>query len=143
MESFSIDESQSGTAASCAEVSGKLSPIALYDRKILLGKIDPAAVASQIALGIRSGVRALITACVAIVETERLLADDAVLRKAFHDALARENIIPRRSARLGDFDKSKLAMLRKVGENAALLLREELSGYLQPGYSVLYYIVWL
>ena len=29
MESFSIDELQSGTAASCAEVSGKLSPIAL------------------------------------------------------------------------------------------------------------------
>jgi hypothetical protein len=108
---------------------------------VLPSKWDPLVIASDIARGIQSCVRSLVLACALLVDWERRLADFPKLLENFRRALARENVIPRRSARLGDFDKSKLAMLRKIGENKALLLSDELGRYLQPGYSVLYYIV--
>ncbi|MHC6157819.1 hypothetical protein ACVSQB_39435 [Bradyrhizobium elkanii] len=119
------------------------APIGLADseRAFLPSKRDPAALAAEVAEGMLSGAGNVISACVKLNEGERSFAGDPDLTSQFIDALVRENVIPRRSARLGEFDRSKLAMLRKIGEQSSLLLDTEISKYLQPGYSVLYHTI--
>jgi hypothetical protein len=111
------------------------------ERGVLPSKSDPSAIALEVAEGIRSGARSLIGACTLLVDALHRFSSDADLKSAFLAALIRENVIPRRSTRLGDVDNSKLSMLRKIGEQAHLLLSVELSKYLEPGYSVLYHII--
>ncbi|WP_157787870.1 hypothetical protein [Bradyrhizobium elkanii] len=109
--------------------------------EFLPSKRDPVAWAAEVAEGMLSGAASVIAACVKLTEAERNFAGDPDLTSRFIDALVRKNVIPRRSTRLGEFDRSKLAMLRKIGEQSSLLLQTEISRYLQPGYSVLYHIL--
>jgi hypothetical protein len=108
---------------------------------VLLGKPDPSILAFRIAEGIRSGVRSMIDACILLNEGSRLFKADPGLRDQFIRALADENVIPKRSARLGGFEKSKLSMLRKIGRNADLLLDDKIFRYLEPGRSVLFHTI--
>jgi hypothetical protein len=108
--------------------------------ELLPGKTDPTVLAQRVAEGIRAGVRSVIEACLLLVEALRLLETDSLLLDQFRLALVGENVIPRRSARLG-FEKSHLSMLRKIGEFAFLLLDDAIFRYLEPGRSILYYVI--
>lgn len=111
------------------------------ERALLPSKRAPAERAAEIAEDMFSGAGNVISACVKLNEAESSFAGDPGLTSQFIEALVRKNVIPRRSARLGEFDRSKLAMLRKIGEQSSLLLDTEVSKYLQPGYSVLYHTI--
>ncbi|MCS3687485.1 hypothetical protein ABIF07_005488 [Bradyrhizobium elkanii] len=109
---------------------------------VLPGKTDPAAFAAHIAGCVRSGVRAEIHAYVLVVDGLRAYEGDPTLSERFLRALVVENLIPKRSARLG-LDKSKVSMLRKIGNSAELLLDYRIFKYLRPGRSLLYHVVLL
>ena len=108
---------------------------------ILLGKSDPAVFARSVGEGMRSGVRSVIKACVQLRDAVKLFEADSSLLDQFRRALVDENVIPRRSARLGNVENSKLSMLRTIGERANLLLDDKIFRFLEPGYSVLYHVV--
>ena len=73
--------------------------------EILLGKSDPAVFARSVGEGMRSGVRSVIEACVQLRDAVKLFeADSSLLRMQFRRALVDENVIPKRSARLGNVE---------------------------------------
>jgi hypothetical protein len=88
----------------------------------------------------RAGTFSVIEACVLLVDGVRRFEADHELAENFLKALARENVIPKRSARLG-IEKSKLSMLRKIGLHADLLLDARIFKYLPPGRSILFYVI--
>lgn len=102
---------------------------------------EAVSLAQQVAAHALGGAKAMIAGCVLVAKALDRFPQGSAARKAFIDALVHQNVIPRRSSRIGEFDLSKLSMLRKIGENAALLLSEDLIAHLQPGYSVLYHMV--
>jgi hypothetical protein len=108
---------------------------------ILLGKSDPVIFARSVGEGMRSGVRSVIKACVQLRDAVKLFEGDPSLLDQFRRALVDENVIPKRSARLGNVENSKLSMLRTIGERANLLLDDQVFRFLEPGYSVLYHVV--
>jgi hypothetical protein len=128
-----------------ASVSTPLNPN-LFGSTIDLGfspsKIDPSTLASQIARLVRSGVRNEIEAYVLFDEGERAYKGDPELAERFLQGLVLENLIPRRSARLG-LDASKASMLRKIGQNADVLLDDRVFKHLRPGRSLLYHVILL
>jgi hypothetical protein len=108
---------------------------------LLPGKTDPLTLASRIAERIHSGVRSMIEACILVNEGVKFFEADRDMLDQFRWALVNAHVIPSRSARLGDVDKSKLSMLRKIGEYADLLLEEKLFKFLEPGRSILYHVI--
>jgi hypothetical protein len=110
---------------------------------LLLSKTDPVVFASRIGEGMRAGVRSVIGACVLLFEADRLFDTDPRLLDQFFLALVDENVIPKRSARLGNVGKSKFSMLRKIGKHADLLLDDGIFRFLESGYSVLYHVILL
>ncbi len=113
-------------------------------RHVSLSKTpDPSALAAEISAGIRTGARSLIEACARLNVALDGFAADPAAKDKFISELVRHHVLPRRSTRLGAFEKSKLAILRQIGQHAWLLLATDVAKYLQPGYSVLYYIVLL
>jgi hypothetical protein len=112
----------------------------VLDSFVLPGKTDPTVLARQVAEGMRAGVRSVIEACVLLFQAFQIFEADPKLLEYFCAALVSENVIPRRSARLG-FEKSHLSMLRKIGEFAFLLLDDAIFRYLEPGRSILYYVI--
>ena len=118
------------------------SPTKFYQTPaILLGNMNPIAVARAVGDGMRSGVHSVIEACVQLREGARLFEADANLHDQFLRALVDENVIPKRSARLGNVENSKLSMLTKIGKNADLLLDPVIFKFMEPGYSVLYHVI--
>jgi hypothetical protein len=109
--------------------------------EVLLGKIDPIVFARSVGEGMRAGVRSVIEACVHLRDGDRLFEADPSLHDQFVRALVDENVIPKRSARLGNVAKSKFSMLRKIGECANFLLDDEIFRFLEPGYSILYHVI--
>jgi hypothetical protein len=108
----------------------------------LPGKINPSILALEIAEGIRAGARLMIEACVLLDKGMRLCEADAASKDQFLQSLAEVNVIPKRSSRTGEgFEKSKLSMLRKIGEHADLLLDDRLFKFLEPGRSILYHVI--
>lgn len=108
-------------------------PIGLF----LPGKSDAAAEAALVVSGFRSGVRAVIDACVRTFETVQRFGDDPVSIDAFLAGLVDGNLISRSEARLGKASP-KLVKLCTIGANCGLLSREEVFEHLVPGYSVIY-----
>ncbi len=108
---------------------------------VYCSKTNPIKLAEEVAFAFFDGVMAVIHACALLVAALSRFEGDIVARETFLKILVEKNVIPRRSHRLGEFNKSKLAMLCKIGENYSLLLSDALRPFLQAGYSVLYYIV--
>jgi hypothetical protein len=106
----------------------------------LPSKTDPTVLARQVAVGMRAGARSVIEACIVVFQALRQFEPGSNLRDQFRMALVSENVIPRRSARLG-IDDSKLSMLKKIGEYAHVLLDDEIIRYLEPGRSVLFHVI--
>jgi hypothetical protein len=100
-------------------------PSALIDAAFYPSKTDPVSLARDVARGFRAGAEAVVYACALLVAALEALAGSPEAISDFIKILVAENIIPRRSARLGDFDRSKLSMLRKIGENVPLLLTRD------------------
>jgi hypothetical protein len=107
---------------------------------LLLGKNDAAAEATLVVRGFRSGVRAVIDACVRTNDTIRRFSDDPDSIDAFLAVLADGNVISRNEARLGKASP-KLVKLCTIGAHCGLLCREEVFQYLEPGYTVLYQVI--
>jgi hypothetical protein len=114
--------------------------------KVLPGKTDPYSLVTVIAKLVRSGVQAEIKGYRLLAGGRRLYKDDPEQLEVFHQGLVDENLIPRRSARLGPdtslrIEKSQLSMMCTVGENDHLLLDNRIFKYLRPGRSLLYHVV--
>ena len=109
-------------------------------QRLLPGKNDPWTLAADVAERMRAGTYSMIEACVLFVDGVRRFEADHELTENFLEALVRENVIPKRSARLG-IEKSKLSMLRKIGLHADLLLDARIFKYLPPGRSILLYVI--
>jgi len=107
---------------------------------LLPGKNDAAAEAALVVSGFRSGVRAVIDACVRTFETVQRFSDDPDSIDAFLAGLVDGNLISRNEARLGKASP-KLVKLCTIGAHRRLLSREEVFQHLAPGYSVIYQAV--
>ena len=117
------------------------SGLSVATQRILPSNTDPLTLASRVAERIHLGVRSMIEACILINEGVKYFEADREMLDQFRKALVNAHVIPSRSARLGDVDKSKLSMLRKIGEYADLLLEEKLFKFLEPGRSILYHVI--
>jgi hypothetical protein len=117
------------------------SGLSVVPQRILPSNTDPLILASRVAERIHLGVRSMIDACILINEGVKYFEADREMLDQFRKALVNAHVIPSRSARLGDVDKSKLSMLRKIGEYADLLLEEKLFKFLEPGRSILYHVI--
>lgn len=111
-------------------------------RGVFLGETNPIALGDRVVSGLRSTVRAVINACVLITETVRRFEGDRESLDKFLDVLAEGNVIPRKQARLGS-KSSKLSKLRKIGDYAELLCRDEIIEHLEPGYTINYHVTLL
>jgi hypothetical protein len=109
---------------------------------VFLGETNPIALGDRVVSGLRSTVRAVIDACVLITETVRRFEGDRESLDEFLDVLADGNVIPRKQARLGS-KSSKLSKLRKIGDYAELLCRDEIIEHLEPGYTINYHVTLL
>jgi hypothetical protein len=109
---------------------------------VLPGKTNPVALGDLVVSGLRSSVRAVIDACVLVAGTVRRFEGDPGSLYEFLDVLAGGNVIPRKQARLGS-KSSKLSKLRKIGDYAELLGRNEIIKHLEPGYTVNYHVTLL
>ena len=119
------------------------SAIAERDRvQVLPGETSPIALGDMVVTGLRSSVRRVIQACVLVAETVRAFEGDRESLDQFLDVLACSNVIPRKQARLGS-KSSKLSKLRKIGDYAELLCRDEIIEHLEPGYTVNYHVTLL
>jgi hypothetical protein len=106
---------------------------------LLPGKSDAAAEAALVVGGFRSGVRAVIDACVRTNETIQRFRDDPDSIDAFLAVLVHGNIISRSEARLGKASP-KLSKLATIGQNAEMLRDEQVFRYLAPGYTLIYQV---
>jgi hypothetical protein len=106
----------------------------------LLSKSDAASEAALVVSGFRSGVKAVIDACVRTNETIQRFRDAPNAVTAFLAGLVDGDIISRNEARLGKASP-KLVKLCTIGSHSWLLNREEVLRYLEPGYTVLYQVV--
>ena len=107
---------------------------------LLPRKSDAAAEAALVVDGFRSGARAVIYACVRTNEALRQFPDDDPdLTDAFLAVLVDGNIISRSEARLGKASP-KLSKFKAIGENAEMLLDEQVFRYLTPGYTLIYQV---
>ena len=119
------------------------SAIAERDRvQVLPGETSPIALGDMVVTGLRSSVRRVIQACVLVAETVRAFEGDRESLDQFLDVLACSNVIPRKQARLGS-KSSKLSKLRKIGDYAELLCRDEIIEHLEPGYTINYQVTLL
>jgi hypothetical protein len=109
-------------------------------QKVLPSKSDAAAEAALVVNGFRSGVRAVIEACVRTNETIQRFRDDPESVDAFLAVLVDGNVISRNEARLGKASP-KLVKLCTIGAHCGLLERQEVFQYLEPGYTVLYQVI--
>ena len=130
MESFSIEESQSGTAASCGEVSGELLPIPSGSALtvFLLDKNNAAAEAIEVLNKLRSGPRAVIDGCARTSEAIERFREQPQAIDEFMAVLADGGVISHREAKLG-LSSPKLSMMCQVGAHAELLCRDEVLEY--------------
>jgi hypothetical protein len=128
----------------CADDGYVLGPAvgepAAYE--VLPGETNPIALGDLVVSGLRSSVRAVIGACVLVSETVRRFEGNDDSFNAFLDVLVDGNVIPRKQARLGR-KSSKLSKLRKIGDYAELLRRDEVIEHLEPGYTVNYHVTLL
>lgn len=95
--------------------------------------------AKRVVSGLRSGVRAVIDACVLTATTCQRFPDSI---DAFLDVLVAGNIISRAERRLGRASP-KLSKLRTIGSHAELLNREEIFPHLVSGFTVLHQLTLL
>ena len=109
---------------------------------VLPGETSPIALGDLVVTGLRSSVPAVIQACVLVAETVRRFEGDRESLDQFLDVLACSNVIPRKQARLGS-KSSKLSKLRKIGDYAELLCRDEIIEHLEPGYTINYHVTLL
>ncbi len=109
-------------------------------RNLLLSKSDAATEAALVVGGFRSGVRAIIDACVRTNETICRYREDPDSIDAFMAVLVKGNIISSTEARLGRASP-KLTKLCRIGDYCELLTREEVFQYLEPGYTILYQVI--
>jgi len=109
---------------------------------VLPGETSPIALGDLVVNGLRSSVRAVIQACVLVAETVRRFDGDRESLDEFLAVLACGNVIPRKQARLGS-KSSKLSKLRKIGDYAELLCRDEIMEHLEPGYTINYHVTLL
>jgi hypothetical protein len=107
---------------------------------VLPGKSDAAAEAALVVSGFRSGVCAVIDACVRTNETIQRFCDDPDSIDAFLAVLVDGNIISRSEARLGKASP-KLSKLTTIGQNAEMLRDEQVFRYLAPGYTLIYQVI--
>jgi hypothetical protein len=130
------------TAASVGKACTELSsePTGHAPTRLLLGKNDAAVEAALVVRGIRSGVRAVIEACVRTNDTIRRFSDDPDSIDAFLAVLVDGNVISPNEARLGKASP-KLVKLCAIGAHRGLLTRDEVFQYLEPGYTVLYQVI--
>jgi hypothetical protein len=108
--------------------------------EFLPSKTDPKVFAAKIGTGMRDGVRAVIEACILLAEGDRLFANQEQ-NDEFRRALVDWKVLPSRSSRLGRVENSKFSMLKKIGDNAHILLDERIFGHLDAYYSVLYHVL--
>jgi hypothetical protein len=116
------------------------APFPLGAAKFLPGKSEAAVEGALVVSGFRSGVRAVIDACVRTAETIRRFRDDSSAIDDFMAVLVDGNIISRSEARLG-LASSKLSKFRTIGDHAELLCRDEILDHLEPGYTLIYQVV--
>jgi hypothetical protein len=113
---------------------------AAVGQNLLLSKSDAATEAALVVGGFRSGVRAIIDACVRTNETIWRYSEDPDSIDAFMAVLVEGNIISPNEARLGRASP-KLTKLCRIGTHCELLTREEVFQYLEPGYTILYQVI--
>jgi hypothetical protein len=90
--------------------------------------------------GLRSGVRAIVEACVRTKDAVQRFPDDQPeLVDAFLAALVEGNIISRSEARLGK-SSPKLSKFKTIGGNADMLLDDRIFHYLGPSLSLIYQV---
>ncbi len=108
--------------------------------RVLPSKSDAAAEAALVVGGFRSGVRAVIDACVRTNEAVQSFPDyNPDLIDAFLAVLADANIMSRSEARLGKASP-KLCKFKTIGQKAAMLRDERIFRYLTPGYTLIYQV---
>ena len=107
--------------------------------EVLPSETNPTALGVRVVSGLRHTVRAVIDACVLITETVRRFDGDREALDEFLGVLADGNVIPWKQARLGS-KSSKLSKLRKIGDYADLLCRDEIIKHLEPGYTINYHV---
>jgi hypothetical protein len=93
--------------------------------------------AKRVVSGLRSGVRAVIDACVLTATTCQRFPDSI---DEFLDVLVAGNIISRAERRLGPASP-KLSKLRTIGNHAELLNREEVFPHLVSGFTVIHQLL--
>jgi hypothetical protein len=107
---------------------------------LLLSKSDAATEAALVVNGFRSGVRAVIDACVRTNEAVQRFPDDQPeLIDAFLAVLVDGNIISRSEARLRKASP-KLSKFRAIARNAEVLLDVQVFRYLVPSYTLIYQV---
>jgi hypothetical protein len=108
--------------------------------KLLPSKSAAAAEAALVVGGFRSGVRAVIDACVRTNEAVQSFPDDNPdLIDAFLAVLVDANIMSRSEARLGKASP-KLCKFKTIGQKAEMLRDERIFRYLTPGYTLIYQV---
>jgi hypothetical protein len=108
--------------------------------KVLPSKSAAAAEAALVVGGFRSGVRAVIDACVRTNEAVQSFPDDnSDLIDAFLAVLVEGNIMSRSEARLGKASP-KLSKFKAIGQKAEMLRDERVFRYLTPGYTPIYQV---
>jgi hypothetical protein len=137
-ENLALDADSNGPAGRCFALTAPVEQIGTLS-KFLPSKSDAAAEAALVVGGFRSGVRAVIDACVRTNETIQRFRDDPDSIDAFLAVLVHGNIISRSEARLGKASP-KLSKLTTIGQNAEMLRDEQVFRYLAPGYTLIYQV---
>jgi hypothetical protein len=143
---MTIVESNSLTAVDdrevddAAHIDGQNDPLATYDLKGDLSFVenyDIVGDAERVVSGLRSGVRAVIDACVLTATTCGRFPRSI---DAFMDVLVDGNIISREERKLGTASP-KLSKLRTIGNHAALLNRHDIFPHLVTGFTLLHQLL--
>lgn len=105
------------------------------------GGESPAVAASFVAKHLRGSALSIIHACRCVHEMLNSF-DDADTR-AFIGELVQQRVVPAQEAKLSTSSGTTLSKHSKIGANADLLLRAELTDLLPTGYTTLYHLVGL
>ncbi len=100
---------------------------------------DPARDGNRVVKGLQSGARAIIKACTVVASTVRRYEKDRDSIDQFLGVLVDGNVISQAEARM-KLTSPKLSKLRKIGDHAKFLLREDIFRHLSPSYSLMHQV---